>query len=112
VTLPSGFNVQIVVSDIPEGQPLKDAGSAYAHGIIARYFNTEVEIVSNEERELKGGTKAYLTGFKWEARSGNEMTSYILTVYKDNKLVQVNGHVWGDPDEILKILNSLTFEQP
>ena len=112
VTLPSGFNVQIVVSGIPNGQPLKEAGSAYAHGIIARYFNTEVEIVSNEERELSDGTKAYLTAFQWEARSGNEMTSYILTAYKENKLVQVNGHVWGEPAEILKILNSLTFKRP
>jgi len=109
-SLPSGFNVQVVVSDIPDGQDLKDAGSAYAYGIIAKYFNSEIEIVLNEERELNGGIKAYLTEFKWEARNGTKMTSYILTAHKDGKLVQVNGHIWGEPDEILKILNSLTFK--
>jgi hypothetical protein len=109
-SLPDGFNVQVVVSDIPAGQALKDAGSAYAYGIIAKYFNSEIEIVSNEEREISGGIKAYLTEFNWTAKNGTEMTSYILTVYKDEKLIQVNGHVWGEPDEILKILHSLTFQ--
>jgi len=109
-SLPNGFNVQVVVSDIPADQVLKDAGSAYAYGIIARYFNSEIEIVSNKEQELSGGIKAYLTEFNWTSRNGTEMTSYIMTAYKDEKLIQVNGHVWGEPEEILKILKSLTFK--
>jgi len=107
--LPSGFNVQIVVSDIPKDQKLADAGSVYANKVIAASFNTAVKILSNEEQTLSDGTMAYLTTFQWTARSGATITSYIRSAYKASKLIQINGHAWGNPARILKILNSLSF---
>ena len=107
--LPSGFNVQIVVSDIPKNQKLAEAGPVYANDVIAASFNTAVKILSNEEQTLPGGIKAYLTTFQWTARSGATVISYIRSAYKDSKLIQINGHAWGDPVRILQILNSLSF---
>jgi hypothetical protein len=71
----------------------------------------DLEFLGNEEYELDDGTMAYKCEFEWPWTDGSTiLTTYLMVADKGGKRVTVATHPWADPDEVIEILESLTFE--
>jgi len=111
----AGVTVTIAFFDIPKDVSLKDAcQKAYIPGLVATQSHItadDVEFIGNEEYELDDGTMAYKCEFEWPWTDGSTiLTTYVMTADKDGKRVQIATHPWASPDDVVEILESLTFD--
>ncbi len=57
------------------------------------------------------GTMAWKCEFEWPWTDGSTiLTAYLMIADKDGKRVQLDTHPWASPDDVIEILESLTFE--
>ena len=66
--------------------------------------------MANKEITLKCGTKAYRTVIKWVWKNPFQLTSVVVSSYKDNKCVYLAVHPMLDLERFSSIVESLTFE--
>ncbi len=114
-TTGGGVTVTITVFDTPKDVSTKDAcQKAYIPGLVASQGHVEaddVEFIGNEEYELDDGTMAWKCEAEWPWSDGSTiLTAYVMIADKGGKRVQIDTHPWADADEVIEILESLTFE--
>jgi hypothetical protein len=79
------------VADIPPGMTLADVGpKAYVSGL--KRVGSNVKVISNEEISLKDGTKAYRTHIKWRWKGTLQLSTLIVSAFKDGKWVYLATH--------------------
>lgn len=108
----SGLVIDAAVAPIPEGIALKDyAEKSYLPG-LASSQGSKVKLTENKEITLSDGTKAYYAEMDWtHAPSGGTLiTTMVVAVYKDGKLVYVDAHPWDNYGAAMKIVKSLKFK--
>lgn len=108
--VPGGGSFSASVSDIPEGMKLKDFGPKSYTRFIER-FGTDIRVVSNEEIKLKCGTIAYKTYIKWIWNQALELSSTVVSAFKDDKCVflEIRAMTWKHK-KLASIAESLTFK--
>jgi hypothetical protein len=108
-THPGGVGFQASVADIPEGLQLADMGpKAYAAAL--KSVGSNVKVISNEEIKLKDGTKAYRTDIEWKWKGVFALTTLVVSAFKDGKWVFLATHTELAPNEVVPIVESLTFK--
>jgi len=106
---PDGLDFEASVGDIPEGMTLADHGpKLYAPAL--EKFGSNVKVISNKEVTLKGGTKAYRTNIKWLYKENVWVTTLVVSIFKDDKMVILATHT-ANPNAVAWIVESLTFEE-
>jgi len=105
---PDGLDFEASVGDIPEGMTLADHGpKLYAPAL--EKFGSNVKVISNKEVTLKDGTKAYRTDIKWLYEEDIWVTTLVVSIFKDDKMVFLATHT-ANPNAVAWIVESLTFE--
>ena len=110
-----GVTLTITVFDIPKDVSTKDyCQKGYIPGLVASNGHIEaddVEFLGNEEYELDDGTMAFKCEFEWPWTDGSTiLTTYLMVADKGGKRVTIETHPWASADEVIEILESLTFE--
>lgn len=106
-----GFPFFVSVNEIPRGVAVENAGAHFAAGL--RNFGPveQFDILSNRPFTLACGAQAYRTDIRYQFRGSNVCTASVLSAYRDNKWVCLEGHTPGDPNEMAAIVESLMFEK-
>ena len=106
---PGDVHFSASVGDIPEGLKLKDFGPI---GYAAELKNagSNIKVISNKEITLKCGTKAYRTDITWLWNNSVPITTFLVSVYKDDKYIFVCAHPWKNHNKSVPIVQSLTFK--
>jgi adenylate cyclase len=101
------FNV--FVEDIPKGIPLEDVGPSVLIPRLEKDVNAKIRLLSNQEIGLTDGTRAFKTKMEWIQRRGIFVTAFLVSAYKENKWVYILAGTVGDPLEIERMAESVTF---
>jgi CubicO group peptidase (beta-lactamase class C family) len=102
-----GFSAS--VGDIPEGMKLEDFGPKfYAQELES--VGSNIKVISNKEITLNCGTKAYRTDITWLWNNTVPITTFLVTVFKDGKIIFVCAHPWKYHDKAEPIVQSLSFK--
>jgi len=95
--------------DIPEGVPLKDFGpKLYAPRLES--VGSNIKVISNQEITLNCGTKAYRTEISWLWDNRVPITTFLVSAYKDDKVIFVCAHPWKNHATVEAIVQSLTIK--
>jgi len=79
--------------------------------LFLRYrIGSDIEVIANKKITLKCGASAYRTDIKWVWNNGFQLTSLVVSSYKDNKCVYLATHPMLNPERFASIVESLTFE--
>ena len=97
------------VFDIPEGIKLEDFGPI-GYAKLLKGVGSNIRVISNEEIRLKCGTKAYRTDITWLWNDILPITTFLVSVYKDGKIIFVCAHPWKDHYRAEPIVQSLAFK--
>lgn len=106
---PDNVSFEASVIDIPGNLGLEDFGPKFYAAALQRW-GSDVEVMANKEITLKCGTKAYRTVIKWVWNNPFQLTSVVVSSYKDNKCVYLAVHPMLDLERFSSIVESLTFE--
>jgi hypothetical protein len=111
IKTPAGLIVDAGVAPIPEGIPLKDyAEKSYKPG-LEKSQGATAKMSENKEITLSDGTKAYYSEMDWtHPPTQANITTMLVTVYKDGKMVYVDAHPWDNYGVAEKIVKSLKFK--
>jgi hypothetical protein len=107
-----GLVVDVGVSPIPEGITLKDyAEKSYKPG-LEKAVGANAKLSENKEITLSDGTKAYYSELDWvhAPSGGTPITTMVVSVYKDGKVIYVDAHPWDNYGAAEKIVKSLKFK--
>jgi hypothetical protein len=106
---PGGVPFNASVADIPVGMTLADVGpKAYVFGL--KTVGSNVKVISNKEFLLRDGTKAYRTQIKWRWKGTLQLSTLIVSAFKDGKWVYLAIHTRGSPRPEAYIVESLRFK--
>jgi CubicO group peptidase (beta-lactamase class C family) len=106
---PGNINYSASVGDIPESTKLEDFGpKLYTQWL--EDVGSNIKVISNKELTLKCGTKAYRTDIKWLWNNTMPLTTFLVSVYKDDKYIFVSAHPWKNHDKAEPIVQSLIFK--
>ena len=97
------------VGEIPDGMRLEDFGPKFYSKELEN-VGSNIKVISNKEITLKCGTKAYRTDIKWLWNNSLPITTYLVSAYKDGKIIFVCTHPWKYHDKAEPIVQSLTFK--
>jgi len=102
--------MDIQVLDIPAGVALADIGKYYKKAILDKEQKVDAEIVSDQMKALKDGTKVNEIVLKYKYQGWLDLQATIVSAYKDNKWVYVciNDSSYNDP--LRNVLYSLKFK--
>lgn len=102
--------MDIQVLEIPKGVALADIGKYYKKAILDKEQKVDSEIVSDQMKALKDGTKVNEIVLKYKYQGWLDLQATIVSAYKDNKWVYVciNDSVYNDP--LRNVLYSLKFK--
>jgi hypothetical protein len=91
-------SLTISVSDLKEGAKLEDGAKYYSSSLqkIAKE-GTEVKIIHAEKKQLKDGTPVMEFEITWNTQSGTPLVTQAIMVFKDQKLITLGFHNWGEP---------------
>lgn len=78
---------------------------AEVHGQVG----SNIRVVSNRKIELKCGTPAVKTDFRWLWKDWLPLTTFLVSVYKDDKIIFVCTHSDNNHERHEAIVESLTF---
>jgi CubicO group peptidase (beta-lactamase class C family) len=106
---PGDLSFSASVLDIPEGAKLQDFGPNF-YAAQLKGVGSNIEVISNNEIRLKCGTKAYRTDITWLWNNILPITTFLVSVYKDDKIIFVCAHPWKNHDRAEPIVQSLTFK--
>jgi len=90
---------------IPEGMKLEDFGPKFYASNLPN-----VQVISNKKITLKCGTSAYRTDMKWLWKNSIQLSSEIVSAFKDGKCVFIAVHSREYQEEMASIVESLAFE--
>jgi hypothetical protein len=93
------------VINIPEGMKLEDFGPEFYAPDLPN-----VQVISNKKITLKCGTSAYRTDMKWLWKNSIQLSSIVVSAFKDGKCVFIAAHSQEYQEEIAYIVDSLAFE--
>jgi CubicO group peptidase (beta-lactamase class C family) len=97
------------ISEIPPGIKLEAFGpKIYAKRI--EKVGSHIQVISNKEIILKGGTSAYRTEITWLWKNSISIKTILVTAYKNGKAVFVCAHPWKGSRTIEPIFQSLNFK--
>ena len=99
----------VMISDIPSGVKLEDFGPDHYASWLHRVGCLDINVISNKEVVLNCGTNAYKTKFTWIWKSGEKLTTLLVSAYKDGKSIGLSIHTWRDPELSEPIVQSLMF---
>lgn len=106
---PYGVQFEASVIAIPDKLKLEDFGPKlymeYLQGI-----GSDVEVIANKEITLNCGSRAYRTDIKWTYNDYLQVTSLVVSSYRDKKCVYLVINTGRNPEKIASIVESLTFE--
>jgi hypothetical protein len=106
---PGDLSFSASVLDIPAGVKLEDFGpNVYAAQL--KGVGSNIEVISNNEIRLKCGTKAYRTDITWLWNNTLPITTFLVSVYKDGKIIFICAHPWKYHFIAEPIVQSLTFK--
>lgn len=88
----------VSVSELKEGAKLENAAKYYADSLqkIAKE-GTQVNINYADKKTLQDGTPVMEFEIKWETQSGTPLLTQAIMVFKDQKLITLGFHNWGEP---------------
>lgn len=90
---------------IPEGMKLEDFGPKFYAPDLPN-----AQVISNKKITLKCGTSAYRTDMKWLWKYSIQLSSVVVSAFKDGKCVFIAAHSREYKEEIASIVESLAFE--
>jgi hypothetical protein len=67
-------------------------------------------VTANRPITLECGTRAYRTDIQWIWNNTYQITSLVVSSYKDNQCVYLVVNPIQDPEKFAKIVESLRFE--
>jgi CubicO group peptidase (beta-lactamase class C family) len=106
---PYGIHFEASVMAIPEMLKLEDFGPKlyieYLQGI-----GSNAEVIANNEITLNCGSRAYRTDIKWTYSDLLQVTSLVVSSFKDNKCIYLVIHAGRNPEKVASVVESLTFE--
>jgi len=105
---PEDVHFEASVIDIPDKLSLKDFGPKFYAGFL-KQFGSDIQVVANKKITLECSTKAYRTDIKWVWKNHFQLTSLVVSAYKDNKCVYLVTHPMN-PEKYVSIVESLKFE--
>jgi CubicO group peptidase (beta-lactamase class C family) len=101
------FSASII--EIPPGIKLEAFGpKIYAKSL--EKIGSHIQVISNKEISLIGGTCAYRTEITWLWKNSILIKTILVTVYKNGKAVFVCAHPWKGTRPIELIFQSLNFK--
>ena len=106
---PGDVSFSASVGEIPEGMKLEDFGPKF-YAPELENVGSKIKVISNKEITLKCGTKAYRTNIKWLWNNALPITTYLVSAYKDGKIIFVCAHPWKYHDKADPIVQSLNFK--
>jgi len=106
---PGEVHFEASVIDIPDNLRLQDFGPKLYAGYLQR-IGSDIEVIANQKITLKCGASAYRTDIKWVWNNGFQLTSLVVSSYKDNKCVYLATHPMLNPERFGSIVESLAFE--
>ena len=88
---------------------LEDFGpKGYASWI--KKTGSNIKIISNEEITLNCGSRAYRTDISWLYNKRVQITTKLISTYKDGKCVYIAVQEIQNPEKIEPIIQSLNFQ--
>lgn len=106
---PDDVEFSASVGDIPEGIRLEDFGPKF-YSKELESGGSNIKVISNKEITLNCGTKAYRTDITWLWNNVLPITTYLVSAYKDGKIIFVCTHPWRNHDKAEPIVQSLSFK--
>jgi hypothetical protein len=106
---PYGVNFEASVMAIPEKLRLEDFGPKLYIEYL-RSIGSNAEVIANKEKTLSCGSRAYRTDIKWTYADLFQVTSLVVSSFRDNKCVYLVIHAGQNPEEFASVVESLTFE--
>ena len=102
--------MDVQVLDIPKGVALADIGKYYKKAILDKEQKVDAEVVSDQSKALKDGTKVNEIVLKYKYQGWLDLQATIVSAYKDNKWVYVciNDSSYNEP--LRNVLYSLKFK--
>jgi CubicO group peptidase (beta-lactamase class C family) len=106
---PDDVEFSASVGDIPEGIRLEDFGPKF-YSKELESVGSNIKVISNKEITLNCGTKAYRTDITWLWNNSLPITTFLVSAYKDDKIIFVCAHPWIYHDKAEPIVQSLSFK--
>ncbi|UCE54304.1 MAG: serine hydrolase [Desulfobacterales bacterium] len=106
---PDDVEFSASVGDIPEGIRLEDFGPKF-YSKELESVGSNIRVISNKEITLNCGTKAYRTDITWLWNNALPITTYLVSAYRDGKIIFVCTHPWRYHDKAEPIVQSLSFK--
>ena len=106
---PGDVEFSASVGEIPAGIKLEDFGPKF-YAKELESVGSNIKVISNKEITLNCGTKAYRTDIAWLWNDTLPITTYLVSAYKDGKIIFVCTHPWKYHDKAEPIVKSLTFK--
>ena len=102
--------MDIQVLDIPKGVVLADIGKYYKKAILDKEQKVDAEVVSDQLKALKDGTKVNEIALKYKYQGWLDLQATIVSAYKDNNWVYVciNDSAFNEP--LRSVFYSLKFK--
>jgi hypothetical protein len=102
--------MDVQVLDIPKSVALADIGKYYKKAILDKEQKVDAEVVSDQLKALKDGTKVNEIVLKYKYQGWLDLQATIVSAYKDNKWVYVciNDSSYNEP--LRNVLYSLKFK--
>ena len=106
---PYGVNFEASVIAIPDKLKLEDFGPKLYMEYL-QSIGSDAEVIANKEITLNCGSRAYRTDIKWTYNDYLQLTSLVVSSYRDKKCVYLVIHTGRNPEKIASVVESLTFE--
>jgi len=106
---PYGIHFEASVVAIPDKLKLEEFGPKFYIEYL-QSIGSAAEVIANKEIALNCGSRAYRTDIKWTYIDFYQLTSIIVSSYRDNKCVSLVVHTGQNQKEFASIVESLTFE--
>jgi hypothetical protein len=106
---PGEIHFAASVIEIPHKLGLEDFGPQFFAGVLQN-IGSDIQVIANKKITLKCGTSAYRTDIKWVWNNYYQITSIVVSSYKDNKCIYLAVNPVQNPEKFAKIAESLRFE--
>jgi hypothetical protein len=115
-----GSTFAATVRNIPLGAKLAEVGPRDYVAALKNYaFGSNVRVISNEPLNLKDGTQAFRTDIEWVWKSGIQLRTIVVSVFKEGKWINISYNLVATiaasvPEKLKEgsdIVESLTFNE-
>jgi hypothetical protein len=106
---PHGIHFEASVRAIPDNLKLEDFGPKLYMQYL-QSIGSNAEVIANKEKTLSCGSRAYRTDIKWTYADLYQVTSLVVSSFRDNKCVYLVIHAGQNPKQFASVVESLTFE--